>query len=236
MAELARDEEAWWEAELERVAPGMLLEGKPSRGGGRAQGGGVAMDVTRLASIAPALQRRLLRQAAKRLGARVDFIATEALRRLALDRRAGKKLELEGGLRAERTPRELRMESCAGEFGGAPAVSVQIPGEIRAPEFGVWLRVEQAGGAEGEARALCARWATLRNWRAGDRVMLRHSGGLKKVKEVLERMKVTGSARALWPVLEIEGRIVWMRGAAVEPEPGLIISVTEFHSAESGNS
>ncbi len=36
MAELARDEEAWWQAELERLAPQILLHGRPVRGGGRA--------------------------------------------------------------------------------------------------------------------------------------------------------------------------------------------------------
>jgi tRNA(Ile)-lysidine synthase len=41
------------------------------------------------------------------------------------------------------------------------------------------------------------------------------------VKEVLERLKVTGSSRALWPVLELEGRIVWMRGVELEPAPGI---------------
>jgi len=69
------------------------------------------------------------------------------------------------------------------------------------------------------------RQATLRNWRAGDRVRLRYSNRPHKVKEVLERMKVTGSRRALWPVLELEGRIVWMQGAEVEPEPGIAVLV-----------
>jgi tRNA(Ile)-lysidine synthase len=43
------------------------------------------------------------------------------------------------------------------------------------------------------------------------------------VKEVLERLHVTGSARALFPVLECDGRIIWMRGAELEPEPGITV-------------
>jgi tRNA(Ile)-lysidine synthase len=234
MAELARDEEAWWEAELERVAPQMLLQGRPARGGGRAESGGLALDVTRLAALEPALQRRLLRLAAKRLGLRADFIATEALRRLALNRQAGRKLQLEGGLRAERTPRELRMEpgaGLAGKSGSAAEVSIKIPGEIHAPERGVWLRVEPAGDGQGQSTEHPGKTATLRNWRPGDRVRIRYSGGAKKVKEVLERMKITGNARTQWPVLEVEGRIVWMRGVAVEPGPE---RVTELQDAEAG--
>jgi len=44
------------------------------------------------------------------------------------------------------------------------------------------------------------------------------------VKEVLERLRVTGTDRALWPVLEVNGRIVWMPGVELEPEPGLRIT------------
>ncbi|MGH9599426.1 MAG: tRNA lysidine(34) synthetase TilS, partial [Terracidiphilus sp.] len=109
MAELARDEEAWWAAELARLAPQLVLAGQPVRGGGRAAGDSVAIDVTRLAPLAPALQRRLLRYAAERLGAALDFPATESLRNLALKGRAGQKLSLAQGLRAERSPRELRL-------------------------------------------------------------------------------------------------------------------------------
>ena len=78
------------------------------------------MDVTRLAALAPAVQRRLLRYAAEKLGAAPDFESTEALRTLALTGRASQKLELAQGLRAERTPRELRLTvGAAAVTGGA---------------------------------------------------------------------------------------------------------------------
>lgn len=239
MAALALDEERWWQAELARLAPQLLLPGRAVRGGGRAAGGGLApslsMDVTRLAALAPALQRRLLRHAAGELGAAPDFAATEALRKLALSGRAGQKLELEG-LRAERSARELRLAGWSkageGEVEGAavPEYSGAVPGVIDAPVFELRLRIEieadssvpsgqDGAGMDGK------RQATLRNWRAGDRVRLRYSNRPHKVKEVLERMKVTGSRRALWPVLELEGRIVWMQGAEVEPEPGIAVLV-----------
>src|ERR1022692_1409215 len=94
MAELARDEEAWWQTELARLAPQLLLPGRPVRGGGRAaadsSGQNLSIDASRLAALAPALQRRLLRFAAEQLGAAPDFVATEALRALALTGRAGR--------------------------------------------------------------------------------------------------------------------------------------------------
>ncbi len=50
---------------------------------------------------------------------------------------------------------------------------------------------------------------------------LRYSGSPRKVKEMIERLRATGSDRAVWPVLELDGRIIWMKGAEVEPEFGL---------------
>jgi tRNA(Ile)-lysidine synthase len=243
MAELARDEEAWWRAEVERLAPQMILHGRPVRGGGRAASGeigeGVALDVTRLAAMAPALQRRLLRRATQELGASLDFEATESLRAIALAGRAGQRLELAGGLRTERTPREVRLkqEPEHSETGGkekgarTPEYRGKIPGEIDGPAFGVRLEIRSKGseanqGAESGESGTGRPNAILRNWRPGDRVRLRYSSGPRKVKEVLERMRVTGSSRALWPVLEIGGRIVWMKDVELEPEMQLQIKVS----------
>jgi len=137
------------------------------------------------------------------------------LRALALSGRAGQKRELER-LHAERTARELRLEpgQLNADGGTVPVYSVLVPGEVEAPAFGLKIRVENSGASEKLK-------AALRTWSAGDRVRLRHSGSPRKVKEILERMKVTGSDRAIWPVLEVAGRIVWMKGVELEPEAGL---------------
>jgi tRNA(Ile)-lysidine synthase len=190
----------------------------------------LALECSRLAALKPAVQRRLLRYAAQQLGAEPDFAATESLRKLALNGQAGQKLELARGLSAERTVRELRLSpgSMAMAKTGAQAVPeyrVAIPGEIMAPAFGLRLRIELQGAAAAKALAAAGRGrvATLRNWRPGDRVRLRYSSGPRKVKEVLERLRVTGTERGLWPVLELEERIVWMRGVELEPEPGMAV-------------
>ena len=230
MAALARDEEAWWQGEMARLGPQLLLPGRPVLGGGRAASEGLAVDVTRLATLAPAVQRRLLRYAAEQLGAAPDFASTEGMRTLALTGRAGQRLELAQGLQAERTPRELRLAvgaaaavgECEAGYGGT------IPGEIEAPAFGLRMSI-RAVDAEGEGRAAeYGSSARLRNWRPGDRVRLRYSGGLRKVKEVLERLRVTGSGRAVWPVLEVGGRIVWMKGVELEPELGIVVMTTSL--------
>jgi tRNA(Ile)-lysidine synthase len=235
MAVLAADEEAWWQAELERTTPELLLHGKAVRGGGRAAQteSSVAIDVIRFAPLAPAMQRRLLRFAADSLGAALDFEGTEALRSLAVNGRAGQKLELAKGLRAERTPRELHVEmGPISRSGNETEAAVHeykscIPGEITAPEFGLRFLLNSAPGdslINGKGTAP-ASTATLRNWKAGDRVTLRHSSGPRKVKEVLERLKVTGTRRNYWPVLDVGGQIIWMQGVEVEPPPGITLAI-----------
>jgi tRNA(Ile)-lysidine synthase len=233
MATLARDEEAWWTAELARLGPQILMHGRPVRGGGRAAGDGLALEVSRLATLPQALQRRLLRHAAEQTGAAIDFPSTEALRNLALAGHAGQKLQLAQGLRAERTARELRLTVLPLEPKRTSAAelpyeyTVTIPGEVAAPAFGLRLRVE----VDISYRPKEAQFAKLRNWRPGDRVRLRHTSTPRKVKEVLERLKVTGSSRALWPVLELDDRIIWMRGVEAEPEPGIDIGITSLDTA-----
>ncbi len=236
MAELSRDEELWWQAELARLAPQIILPGRPVRGGGRAATDGLAIDVARLAELAPALQRRLLRHAAAQCGVSVDFQATESLRRLALAGRASQKLELAQGLRVERTHRELRFtarppgSSVANGTKVALEVSVPVPGEVEAPAFGVRLRVEASSNLVAEATE--SRTALLRPWKAGDRVRLRYSSSPRKVKEVLERMKVNGSDRVPWPVLEYRGRLIWMKGVELEPEPGIEVLAMPLAGAQ----
>jgi tRNA(Ile)-lysidine synthase len=98
---------------------------------------------------------------------------------------------------------------------------------MTAPAFGLRLLIELTKSE----RPTEPRFATLRNWRPGDRVQLRYSSAPRKVKEVLERLKVTGYSRALWPVLELDGRVVWMQGVEVEPEPGIRILSTSLETA-----
>jgi tRNA(Ile)-lysidine synthase len=220
MAELARDEEAWWQEEIARLAPQMLLAGRPVRGGGRASAdeGSVALDVVRVGAQPVALQRRLLRYAATKLGAALDFAAVEGLLALIEHGRAGQRVTLCGALVAERTPREVRLSrNLPKPSAEAGEIELPVPGEA---EGWGWRFRAQAATAADPAR--------IRNWRAGDRVTLRYSSGPRKIKEVLERLKVTGSDRTLWPVIEWQGRIVWMQGVELQPIPELAISAEKL--------
>ena len=143
LAYIARDEEAFWKAEVARVLPQVLLPGRPVRGGGRAVStvtgdSSCAIEVERLRAMAPALRRRVVREAARSLGCSLSSEETSKLLALAglaqvhppIAARTGARLELGRGLRAERTARELQLQVEAAPFvakttgrkaGGEPA-------------------------------------------------------------------------------------------------------------------
>jgi hypothetical protein len=56
-------------------------------------------------------------------------------------------------------------------------------------------------------------------------VRLPHSGGVKTVKEVLERRGLSAAERRVCPVLAVGNGIFWMSGVAVEQTPGLELTV-----------
>jgi tRNA(Ile)-lysidine synthase len=220
MAELARDEEEYWQVELARLVPQLLLSGRPVRGGGRASGDSstVAIDVVRLSAQPVALQRRLLRHAAATFGVSLSFDATESLLCLASGGRSGQQLDLPGPLTAERTPREIRLSPAKPKLAAtvkSPETTLAVPGEATA--FGLIFRAESPAPQPA---------AVIRNWKAGDRVTLRYSSGPRKIKEVLERLKITGTARAEWPVVEWQGQVVWMQGAELQPVAGITVRAT----------
>lgn len=220
VATLAREEEAYWQSELRKVLPGLLLPGRPVRGGGRAATGEqtLAIEVERLRPLPQPLQRRVLRAAAKQLGTALDWEETERLLTLAQGPAGGsapRREQLAATLRAERTPRELRLV-CVAEAEETPASEhIPIPGVSSGAFYGLRLQVEWSGAAADVADS-----AILRAALPGDRVELRYSsGGPKRIKEVLERMTIAPPDRKHWPVLEWQGEIVWLRGAVLQPTP-----------------
>jgi tRNA(Ile)-lysidine synthase len=170
------------------------------------------MELERLRALAPGVRRRVLRAASKQLGAGLNFEQTQRL--MAMCEVAGAKgQQLSAELQAEKTARELRLirESVGEEKHVVlEPIVVAIPGEVTG--FGVTLRL--VSGETGLPAAI------LRAPKAGDRVRLRYSRGAKPLKEIFERMNIETEARKSWPVLEWEGRIVWMKDVALEPEAG----------------
>lgn len=245
LAANARCEEQHWQAELMRVLPQLVLEGRPVRGGGRRASTApgmvqLALEIPRLRALDLPLRRRVLRATAERCGATLDFAATERLLgMIAYEGTFGRpssaahRLSLTGNVQVECSARELQFERREiapakernGDFkvkegAGAgsnllPVYELPVPGRSEAPAFGACYTANLVGG-QGTAEAEPAR---IRAWRPGDRVWVRHSSKPKKVKEILERMGIRGVEKSTWPVIEWQGLILWMRGVELTERP-----------------
>jgi tRNA(Ile)-lysidine synthase len=121
LADIAREEESRWQAELTRILPQVVLPGKPTRGGGRSNStapgeAAVAIELDRLRTMDAALRRRVLRAAARQIGARLSFDETGRVLALAgfqqdatVPNKPGSILKLANGFIAERSAREIRL-------------------------------------------------------------------------------------------------------------------------------
>jgi len=105
-----------------------------------------------------------------------------------------------------------------------PELMVPMPGVLEAVEYG--LRVTTNGSLPDGTMLL------LRTPRAGDQVRLPHRGGVKTVKEALERRGLSAAERRACPVLAVGSRIVWMSGLEVEQTPGFEMVVEPFREAK----
>ncbi|HEY0785698.1 MAG TPA: tRNA lysidine(34) synthetase TilS, partial [Acidobacteriaceae bacterium] len=173
LSAIARDEEAYWQLEVHRRLPELLLPGRAVRGGGRASSTlpgerSLAIEAERLRALQPALRRRLLRAVAAELGVALDFDQTERLVLLAEARAAigPRREELTGQLHAERTARELRLLYSAAAPPAPPAaVLIPVPGSGQG--FGWHVQCSLPAGEQTPAEP-----ARLRAVRLGDKVQL----------------------------------------------------------------
>jgi tRNA(Ile)-lysidine synthase len=225
MAENAHAEEQHWQAELDRVLPLLLLPGKPTRGGGRSVSTSngsreVAVEVARLRELDPALLQRVLRAAAERAGATLDFEATDRVLSLVTPAAHvdGKRMrvELQGGVSVERSARELRFgRSSAKDFSEISVYELPVPGTVDAPSFHARFTATWHAEVPPLGAIVPISSAHVRAWKPGDRVELQHSRGPKKVKEILTRMRISAEDRAAWPVVAWQEKIIWMRGVVL---------------------
>jgi tRNA(Ile)-lysidine synthase len=243
---IARDEESYWNAELARLLPSILLPGKPVRGGGRAVGGSaqvLAIEIERLRPLAPAVRRRVLRAAAAEFDHSLNFAQTETLLSMCgfVDRgkvgsskaKPATRIELSGELIVVRTPRELRFTRNI-EAPPPPADYIlPIPGEVRAEDYSLLFHASILIVSSERHPP-----ATVRACRSGDRVTLKHSSGRKTIKEVLERLHLPAEERARWPLIEWQSEIVWLRGIDIASQladsAGLSVSVESLADQDGG--
>ncbi|HZP00703.1 MAG TPA: tRNA lysidine(34) synthetase TilS [Terriglobia bacterium] len=217
LADRARDDEAYLEQQArERAKAWRIHQGDEER-----------IPVQPLLEFHPAIARRVLRQmiqTAWRQAGSVTHSHIEALLHLVSGSQSGRRLVLPGGLAARREFDWLVIapERASDDKGGF-SYRVQVPGEVSVPEIGVIVRLkivephsEEKAYNRSYGRGLdplkVPQSLLLRNWLPGDRFRCLGSRNTRKVKELLNELKVPLERRKLWPVLAVEQEVVWLQG------------------------
>jgi tRNA(Ile)-lysidine synthase len=189
-------------------------------------------------AVQTALARRLVRRAVEEvLGHRRGLTAehVESVLHLARERLSGHRVELPHGVQVVRSfedvvftagnqgERKGRLrEQGAGGYSIPVALPERGPVEVIVPAIRrrMYLKVVDCAAGAGETtskdNALDAGRLSppffLRNWHPGDVFCPRGRRQARKVKELLGEARVPAGDRALWPVLESGGALVWVRG------------------------
>ncbi len=212
-AEWARDEEKYWDRELDRLDAGSLL------------------DVTVLRALPAAAARRLIRRAiehAKGNLRAIGFEHVEKVLELAQSPRGSGAAALPG-LEARRSFGRIRLaEPGAGEPYAFPLPRPLPHGFLLATPTPISVQLLEKPETSRLSESVyngemgCLDWgrvpdsAVLRNWNPGDRFQPIGSSGPRKLKTFFQWARIPSWERAQWPVLADGSMVLWTRrfGAA----------------------
>jgi tRNA(Ile)-lysidine synthase len=245
-ADWALAEEAYWEAEIDRLAAEHFAVGP----------GAVCVRVDALSRLPLAAGRRLVRRAMERVKSNlrgVDFGHIAAVLELASSAAAGSGRVQAPGLDICRSFEWLRFSIHELKSQGTRRMesgyrlAAAIPGILPVPgtslAFSLEL-IEKAETSDGSNNVYndgvgCLDWQRLsgslelRNWRPGDQYQPSGSTGKEKIKTLFQQARIPLWERRHWPVLTDGTSIVWARlfGPAAEfaagPGSCLILKVRE---------
>lgn len=211
LADIARAEEEYWQKEVAGALPQVWQAERRT------------LQLVELAALPLALRRRVVREAAESLGLRLEFRHVEDILEVAAG--GPRSVMLPQGWVLSRGKDGLQFNPSSRAAGGAARdyeYKLAVPGAIRIPEVEVCFeavlvpRSAMPGYNPDHMLdpVLLQKDLTVRNWRAGDRYWPAHSKAPKKVKELLQERKLTGTERKLWPVVLSGQELVWVRGFA----------------------
>jgi tRNA(Ile)-lysidine synthase len=246
-AEWALAEEAWWEAEIDRLTPSLLTEGD----------GAILISADRLSIVPLAAARRLVRRAVERVKGDLrglDFSHIAAVLELATAEK-GHGHARAPGLDVLRSFDWLRLSAAGAPHRPASySLPLAIPQTVEIPGSGSAICMELIDRAETPEGCSyvynremdCVDWPRvsgpleLRNWRPGDRYQPIGHTGEEKVKNLFQKARIPIWERSSWPVLADRSGIVWTRrfgtAARLSPEAdgGMLLRIREIVKLESG--
>lgn len=215
-AELAREEDAFWEALVERAAKDAVEH----------KDGVTLVKLGGAADESVAVNRRVLRRAADELGLQLDFHHAEQVLGL-LGKPKGTEIELPGGWRATKKTAAISLTRVPDTEPGGYRFEVTVPSETLIAPVRTLVRLTLVHRDAGTQRynpasllhaAKLKQPLVLRNWQPGDRMRPLHRGSEEKLKRLFQEKKVPQESRASWPVLASGDQVVWAKEIGVAAE------------------
>jgi len=210
VAALAADDEAVLQRLAAESAMSLVLRADPRE---------ADLDRTLLATMPPAIARRVLRQVCERLAPHAPWRAEhfDAVLRLAARPNGGGALCLPG-VRIERVSNVMSVRAGVIDPVPAFAYTLAVGGDVVVPEAGLQISARVLNGAAEHAEGTyelvvpsAVFPVTVRNRRAGDRVRL--SGGTRKIQDLMVDAKIPRSERSRVVLLVgVDGQILWVNG------------------------
>ncbi|MEN6440859.1 MAG: tRNA lysidine(34) synthetase TilS [Syntrophobacter sp.] len=244
-AELARDEESWWDHQVRESWESCAVVSED----------GAALELQILRGLHPALVRRLLRHGIEKIRGNLSAIQAvhlEPLFDMAFREMPGKSIRLPGGIEAVQTGGKLLIRGLADPMflargnahlssrgrtagfdsrsGGADVerkmgVQVPAPGHYRLGDLvfeiavtgGPGRAVAPSGGEEAFMDADKVKWPLLiRFWEPGDRFVPLGMKGSKKLQDFFTDAKVPRARRWRVPILCDSDKICWIAGYRID--------------------
>jgi tRNA(Ile)-lysidine synthase len=215
LADLAGEEEQWWQTEIAARAEKLLVH----------TAGSIEIRAEALAVLPRAIARRLIRHIALETGGRPEFDHVEKTLDLAHNERGSGSLEVPG-IRVERSMDWVRFtpaDELAKPPREAPPVAVEVPGRYHWADAEVCFEVTEKPERSGCVRL---KWngqqvparLELRGWNAGDHYRPWGRSRDQKIQEMFQEARIPSWKRGFWPIVTKASEIVWVRqfGAAAE--------------------
>ena len=176
----------------------------------RSPRGGIEIELAILGEMGPKGLAALAPALAARAGVVLDRRGTTRLSEFILSGRTGARIQLSGAAEVVRSRDRIAIRRTV-----IPVAPGSVAALSNATVIGRWRlrRVEDVDPNDLWAAPLPADQAlTVRGWRAGDRMRAAGSRAARRVKRFFSDAGIPGPERAGWPVVLVDGEIVWIPG------------------------